>query len=92
MGVAVDKAGRDDLAVGIDHALGRRADAADLDDLAAGDADIGAVARQARAVDHGAVLDEQVEGHRRISFIAAARIAAAIRCCQPVAAQISGPV
>src|SRR6266853_815849 len=64
MGVAVDKAGRDDQPVRIDHALGRRADAADLDDPAVLDADIGAVARPARAVDDHAVLDDEIESHR----------------------------
>src|SRR5436309_91087 len=53
MGVAVDKARRDDQPVGIDDPLRRRMDAADLDDPAAAEADIGAVARHPRAVHDG---------------------------------------
>ena len=55
VGVPVDKPGRDDQPVGVDRALGGGADAADLDNPPAFDADIGAVARHPRAVHHGAV-------------------------------------
>ena len=65
MGVAVDKARRDDQPVGVDRLLGRGADAADLDDMPVLDPDIGAIARTARAVHHGAVLDQQVQAHAR---------------------------
>ena len=59
--VQVDEAGRDDQPRRIED-LGpcRVVDAADLGDAAAGDADIGDDPRQARPVDHGAVLDHDV--------------------------------
>jgi hypothetical protein len=79
MGVTVDKAGTDDHALGVDHPLGRCADATDFDDPAGADTDIGAIARQPRAVDHGAVLDQQIERHRRLSSNSAARIGASLR-------------
>ena len=63
MGVRVDEAGGDDAAGGVDHP--GRVDvaeaAADAGDAAAGDADVAAVARQAGAVDDGAVADDEVE-------------------------------
>src|SRR5436305_13416741 len=65
MGVAVDKARRDDHPVGVDRLLGGGTDAADLDDMPVLDPDIGAIARAARAVHHDAVPDQQVEGHAR---------------------------
>jgi hypothetical protein len=73
MGVAVDKAGGDDQPVGVDHPFGRGADAADLDDGAVRDADIGAITRQPGSVHHGAVFDQQVETHG-ISPIMTARL------------------
>ena len=57
MGVPVDKTGRHDQPVSIDDALGGRSDAADLDDAAGLDTDIGLKARQPRSVHHGAVFD-----------------------------------
>ncbi len=68
VGVAVDEARRHDQAVGIDRARRGRRDAADLDDAAVLDADIGGEARLARAVDDGAAADEEIEGHHRRSF------------------------
>jgi hypothetical protein len=64
--VGVDEAGRDDLARGVDLAVGaggrKRADAGDP---AARHRDVGGVAGRARAVDDGAVPDEEIEplGH-----------------------------
>ena len=54
VGVAVDKAGRHDVAFGVDHLAGRFADFADRGDSAAGDSDVGAKARHPRAVDNNA--------------------------------------
>ena len=62
------KPGDDDQAVGIDRARGGRRDAADLDDAAVLDADIGGEARLAGAVDDGAAADEEIEGHQRRSL------------------------
>ena len=62
--VAVDEAGRHHLAVGVDHLAGALADAADGGDAAVPHADVGPVAGQAGSVDHRAVLDHQVVGHR----------------------------
>ena len=67
VGVAVDEARRDDQAVGVDRALGRRADAADLDDPAMLDADVGAIARGARAVDDRPVANQQIQTHGVLS-------------------------
>src|ERR1700730_193761 len=63
MGVAVDEARRDHVAVGVDGLPARRSDTADEGDLAFLDADVGAIARQAGAVDHHAVLDHQIVAH-----------------------------
>ena len=64
MAVIVDKAGRDDLPRGVDRALGRPAQLADLGDLAVLDADISAKRRHSGAVDDPAVLDQQIIRHR----------------------------
>src|SRR5262249_42493781 len=48
----------------IDRALGAFVHLADLGDLAVLDRDIGLVAPGAGAVDHGAVLDNEVVAHR----------------------------
>ena len=68
VGVAVDEARRDDQPVGVDGALRVLPDAADLDDAAVLDAEVGAEARLARAVDDGAAADEEIERHHRRSF------------------------
>ncbi len=68
MGVAVDEARRDDQSIRIDGASGHRLDAADLDDLAIGDAHVGREAGLARAIDDRAATDHQIEGHQRRSF------------------------
>ena len=64
VGVTVDEAGRDDQPVGVDGALGRRPDATDLDDAAAPDADVAAIARGARAVDDRPAANQQIEKGR----------------------------
>jgi len=63
MGMRVDKAGRDDAIGRVDDPLGAVADPADLDDPAVRDRDVGVAARRAGAVDHGAVLDQQIVRH-----------------------------
>ena len=63
MGVRVDKAGRDDAIGGVDDLLGAVLDPADLGDPAIRDRDIGLAARCAGAVDHSAVLDQQIVRH-----------------------------
>ena len=68
MGMAVDEARRHDQAVGVDGAVGGRRDAADLDDAAVPDADIGGEARLSGAVDDGAATNEKIEGHHRRSL------------------------
>jgi len=68
VGVAVDEARRHDQAVGIDRASGCRLDAAQLDDAAVLDADVGGETRLAGAVDDSAAADEEIEGHHRRSL------------------------
>ena len=63
MGVRIDEARRHDQPVGVDGALGAFRHLADFGDLAVGDRDIGLVALGARAVDHGAVLDDEIVAH-----------------------------
>ena len=58
VGVAVDEAGRDDVPFGVDDLFRGLADFADRGDPAARDADVGAIARQPRAVDDGAVAND----------------------------------
>ena len=56
--VAIDEAGRDDHAFGIESAFGRRANATDLDDQPILDANIGLISRYAGTVDNRAVFDQ----------------------------------
>ena len=63
VGVAVDEAGRDHVAFGVDLVGAPFADAADGGDAAPPDADIGAIARQPRTVDDVTVADHQVVLH-----------------------------
>ncbi len=62
--VAIDEAGRHDQAVRVDAALRRRPNAADLDDAPIRNADIGAVATHARAIDDGAVANDEIQHGR----------------------------
>ncbi len=62
--VAVDEAGRDDEAVGVDLTLALLVDPADGGDGAAVDADIGAIARQPRTIDDRSAAHDEVVGHR----------------------------
>src|SRR5262249_58124177 len=64
--VAVDEAGRDDEAVGVDHPLGRRAQAPHLDDAALPDAYVALIAWRARAVHDRSVADQEIEPHSRV--------------------------
>src|SRR5437762_11990129 len=64
MAMVVDKAGRDGAAGGVDRLARGTRQFADLDDLAVLDPDIAAEGRHARAVDHQAVLDQQIIRHR----------------------------
>ena len=61
--MAIDEAGRDDVALGVHGALGAVANTSDGGDPAVLDRDVGDVARCARAVDHRAVGNNQVVGH-----------------------------
>ena len=58
--VGVDEGRGDEVAGGVDGAVGLRVEAADGGDGVAGDADVGL-----GAVGEGAALDEEVEGHQR---------------------------
>src|SRR5439155_15411046 len=64
MAMVVDKAGRDGAAIGVDRALRRARQLADLDDLAVLCRDIGAKRRHPRAIDDEAVFDQEVVCHR----------------------------
>ena len=64
MRVTVDEPGGDDQPVGVNGPFCRPVDAADLDDPAALDPDIGAIAGHSRTIHHRTVLDQQVEAHR----------------------------
>ena len=64
----VDKARRDDAAVGVDRARRRPGQFPDLDDLAVLDRDIAAIGRSARAIDDTTVLDQQIISHPDRSF------------------------
>ena len=66
--MTVDESRRDDQPVGVDGALGRGPDAADLDDAAAPDADVAAIARGARAVDDRPAADQEIESHRVAAY------------------------
>ena len=57
------KPGRDDPMARVDLLASPRVDGADARDAIAADADVGAVAREPGAVDHGAAADDQVVGH-----------------------------
>ena len=65
MGVTVDEAGGDDVALGIQDLLGGVADAADRYDAPVGDSDVAAETRHAGAVDYRSVSDHQVVLHGR---------------------------
>ena len=54
------KPGRDEQAVGVDRALGRAADLADLGDHTAVDRDVGRARRRAGAVDDRAAADDRL--------------------------------
>src|SRR5271169_3921895 len=64
MAVVVDKAGGDGASFGVDRARCSAAQLADVDDLAALDADIAAKRRHPRAIDDQSVPDQQIIRHR----------------------------
>ena len=64
VGMRIDEARRDDQFTGVDGALRAAADLADFRDRSVLDRDVGAHARSAGAVDHGAVFDYEVVCHR----------------------------
>ena len=65
VGVEVDEAGKDEVAGAIDVARGRLADGRrQLRDLAAGESDIERRVEILHRIDHAAVSDQQVVGHR----------------------------
>ena len=61
MRVHVDEAGCDDAPVGVDRALRRLVDGADLDDASVAHSDVGAPAGCARAVDDVAARDQEIK-------------------------------
>ena len=63
MGVGVDEAGRDHVALGVDLFPGRAGQLADVGDAPVDDADIGLITGQAGAVDDGSVADQEIKGH-----------------------------
>lgn len=68
MGMGIDEARRDDLAVCIDRPVSRLAsEIADRGDAAVANADIGSKSRRLGAVDHDAAADEEIEGRGLLS-------------------------
>ena len=63
MRMAVNKAGGDDMPVGFDHFIGGPADLADLGDAPLRNPDVGAIPRQAGAVNDRAIADNQIVLH-----------------------------
>src|SRR5688572_12878639 len=61
--MGIDEARRHDQPVGVDGALGTLGHLADLGHLAVRDRDIGLVTRRTRAIEHGAVLDDEIVAH-----------------------------
>ena len=70
MGVAVNEAGRYDMAFGINDLVRRGVDPADGRDLSVLDPDISAIALPAGTVNYHAVLDDQIVTHVSFSPIA----------------------
>ena len=86
VGVAVDEAGGDDQAVGVDDLARALADAPDGGDAAVAHGDVGAMARQAGAVDQHAVLDQQVVGHQSAFSIVSASLTSNLPGCSTLTA------
>jgi hypothetical protein len=61
--MAIDEARRHDQAVGVDGALGQRADASDLDDPTIRDAEVAPIPRGAGAVDDRPAANHQIKPH-----------------------------
>src|SRR5262245_52594115 len=68
--MGVDEARGHDMALGVNRLFGSIPQFADRGDLATGDADIGAIAGQARAVDDGAIPDNEIVVHHASFFSA----------------------
>ena len=66
VGVAVDKARRDDHALGVDHFVGGAGDPSDLGNPPLLYTDIRAVSGHAGPVHYGTVPDEKIERHRAL--------------------------
>jgi hypothetical protein len=63
VGVAIDKAGGDNMSFRIDDFIGAIGDSANCDDPSTGDADVGLVARKPGAIDHRAAADNDIVLH-----------------------------
>jgi hypothetical protein len=61
--VAIDKAGRHDMAFGIDYLARRVVDAPDFGDMPVDNADVSLIARQSRTVDYSSVTYNQIVLH-----------------------------
>ena len=68
VGVAVDEAGRDDVALGVDLLATLVLDAADAGDSPVANPDVGSVRGESRTVDHRPVADHHVETHVVVPF------------------------
>ena len=75
MRVDVDEARRDDEAVGIARLASRLVEIADRDDAAVAHTDVRASGRRARAVDHCAARDREIEHRGIVTHFGVARIA-----------------
>ncbi len=67
MGVNVHETGRDEQAIGFEHAMRRRIDAADGGDHAVFDSNVGGEWRCAGTIDNGSGADQQIV-HGRLQF------------------------
>ena len=91
MGVAVDEAGTDHVPFGVDLLVSLVAHRTDLGDAAGIDGDVGAIWREAGAVDERAIANHQIVRHAHHSLASAVRAvdrggspsAARIRSCGP---------
>src|SRR5262245_16294333 len=63
MGMAIDKAGGDDMPLGVNCFIGAAIDLPDSGDTAVGDADVGLVTREPGAVDYGAAAHNYIVLH-----------------------------
>jgi hypothetical protein len=66
--MGVDEAGGYDVTFGVEDLFGAVSNLANGSNLAAGDAHVGAIARESRAVDDGAVANDEIVLHRSSFF------------------------